>query len=90
MSENVVLAIIGGAVTLAVTVIQIAGIRLNSKQHGESAAKLDRIDSRLETIDGRLSTVEGRLASVEGRTAVLEGVKVTQYGAPAVVEPAEA
>lgn len=53
MSTEVVVALIGGAVTLLVTLIEVTR-RQNNKDHASNAQKLDQIVDKLDTVDSRL------------------------------------
>lgn len=53
MPTEVAVALIGGAVTLIVALLELAR-RQNNKDHASNADKLDRIADKLDTVDSRL------------------------------------
>lgn len=53
MSDQVVVALIGAAVTLIVTLIEVTR-RQNNKDHASNAIKLDRIADKIDSVDSRL------------------------------------
>lgn len=55
MPTEVVVALIGGAVTLLVTLIELTR-RQNNKDHASNANKLDQVIDKLEQVDTRVSS----------------------------------
>jgi len=53
MSDSIVVALIGGSVTLIVTLLELSR-RQNNKDHASNADKLDRIADKIDTVDSRL------------------------------------
>lgn len=53
MPTEVAVALIGGAVTLIVALLELAR-RQNNKDHASNADKLDRIADKIDTVDSRL------------------------------------
>lgn len=53
MSDAIIVALIGGAVTLIVTLIEMTR-RQNNKDHASNADKLDSIADKIDTVDSRL------------------------------------
>jgi hypothetical protein len=53
MNDQIVVALIGGGVTLLVTLIELTR-RQNNKDHASNANKLDRIAEKIDTVDSRL------------------------------------
>ena len=53
MPTEVVVALIGGSVTLIVALMEI-GRRQNNRDHASNADKLDRIADKIDTVDSRL------------------------------------
>ena len=53
MPTEVAVALIGGAVTLIVALLELAR-RQNNKDHASNADKLDRIAEKIDTVDSRL------------------------------------
>ena len=53
MPTEVSVALIGGAVTLIVALLELAR-RQNNKDHASNADKLDRIADKIDTVDSRL------------------------------------
>lgn len=54
MSDAIVVALIGGAVTLLVTLIEVTR-RQNNRDHASNAEKLDHIVDQLGQVDTRIS-----------------------------------
>jgi hypothetical protein len=54
MPTEVAVALIGGAVTLIVALLELAR-RQNNKDHASNADKLDRIADKLDQVDTRVS-----------------------------------
>lgn len=44
MSDAVTVAIVAGGFTLATVLVQVFGVRINSRQHGDSMVRLERIE----------------------------------------------
>jgi hypothetical protein len=55
METEVAVALIGGAVTLIVALLELAR-RQNNKDHASNADKLDRIADKIDTVDSRLGS----------------------------------
>lgn len=55
MSDPIIVALIGGAVTLLATLIEMTR-RQNNKDHANNADKLDRVLDKVEKVDDRLSS----------------------------------
>lgn len=53
MATEIVVALIGGAVTLLVTLIEITR-RQNNRDHASNASKLDSIANKIDNVDSRL------------------------------------
>ena len=53
MPTEVAVALIGGAVTLIVALLELAR-RQNNKDHASNSEKLDRIADKIDTVDSRL------------------------------------
>ena len=53
METEVIVALIGGSVTLIVALMELAR-RQNNRDHASNADKLDRIAEKIETVDSRL------------------------------------
>ncbi len=53
MPTEVAVALIGGAVTLIVALLEFMR-RQNNKDHASNADKLDRIADKIDTVDSRL------------------------------------
>lgn len=53
MSDQIVVALIGGSVTLIVALMEV-GRRQNNRDHASNASKLDSITDKIDTIDSRL------------------------------------
>jgi hypothetical protein len=53
MPTEVAVALIGGATTLIVALLELAR-RQNNKDHASNAEKLDRIADKIDTVDSRL------------------------------------
>lgn len=53
MSDQIVVALIGAAVTLLVTLIEMTR-RQNNRDHANNADKLDRINDKIDTIGSRI------------------------------------
>ena len=53
MPTEVAVALIGGAVTLIVALLELAR-RQNNKDHASNSDKLDRIADKIDTVDSRL------------------------------------
>lgn len=53
MPTEVAVALIGGATTLIVALLELAR-RQNNKDHASNADKLDRIADKIDTVDSRL------------------------------------
>lgn len=53
MSEAIIVALIGGSVTLIVSLMEVAR-RQNNRDHASNAEKLDRIADKIDTVDSRL------------------------------------
>ena len=53
MNSEVMVALIGGSVTLIVTLIELTR-RQNNKDHASNADKLDRIADKIDNVDQRL------------------------------------
>lgn len=53
MNDQIVVALIGGAVTLIVTLIEVTR-RQNNRDHASNASKLDSIANKIEKVDSRL------------------------------------
>lgn len=53
MNDQIVVALIGGGVTLLVTLIELTR-RQNNKDHASNANKLDVIAEKIDTVDSRL------------------------------------
>lgn len=54
MATEVVVALIGGAVSLIVALLEVAR-RQNNRDHASNADKLDRVIDKLEQVDTRVS-----------------------------------
>ncbi len=53
MNTEIVVALIGGSVTLIVTLIEVTR-RQNNKDHASNADKLDKIADKIDHVDSRL------------------------------------
>jgi hypothetical protein len=53
VNTEIVVALIGGSVTLIVTLIELTR-RQNNKDHASNADKLDRIADKIDNVDQRL------------------------------------
>lgn len=53
METEVIVALIGGSVTLIVALMELAR-RQNNRDHASNADKLDRIAEKIDTVDSRL------------------------------------
>jgi hypothetical protein len=53
MPTEVIVAMIGGSVTLIVALMEVAR-RQNNRDHASNADKLDRIADKIDTVDSRL------------------------------------
>ena len=53
METEVIVALIGGSVTLIVALMEVAR-RQNNRDHASNADKLDRIADKIDTVDSRL------------------------------------
>jgi len=53
MPTEIAVALIGGAVTLIVALLELAR-RQNNKDHASNANKLDAIADKIDTVDSRL------------------------------------
>lgn len=54
MSDQIIVAVIGGAVTLLVTLIEVTR-RQNNRDHASNAEKLDHVLDKLDHVDTRIS-----------------------------------
>lgn len=54
MNDQIIVALIGGAVTLLVTLIEVTR-RQNNRDHATNADKLDRVIEKLDQVDTRVS-----------------------------------
>lgn len=54
MSDAIAVALIGGAVTVLVTLIEVTR-RQNNRDHASNAEKLDRVITKIDGVDTRLS-----------------------------------
>lgn len=60
MSDTVAVALIAGAFTLATVLVQVFGVRINSRQHGAAVERLKRIeDSQIKVATELLEHREG-------------------------------
>lgn len=55
MSDQIVVSLIGGAVTLIVTLIEVTR-RQNNRDHASNAHKLDSIADKIDSVDSRLGS----------------------------------
>ena len=55
MSNEIIVALIGGAVTLLVTLIELTR-RQNNRDHATNTTKLDQVIDKLEQVDTRVSS----------------------------------
>lgn len=53
METEIIVALIGGSVTLIVSMLELAR-RQNNRDHASNADKLDRIADKIDTVDSRL------------------------------------
>jgi len=53
METEIIVALIGGSVTLIVTLIEVTR-RQNNKDHASNADKLDRVIDKIDAVDNRL------------------------------------
>jgi len=53
METEIIVALIGGSVTLIVTLIEVTR-RQNNKDHASNADKLDKIADKIDHVDSRL------------------------------------
>jgi hypothetical protein len=53
MATEIVVALIGGAVTLIVALIELTR-RQNNRDHASNASKLDKIADKIDNVDSRL------------------------------------
>lgn len=53
MNDQIIVALIGGAVTLLVTLIEVTR-RQNNKDHASNANKLDKINDKIDTLGSRI------------------------------------
>lgn len=53
MNTEIIVALIGGSVTLIVTLIEVTR-RQNNKDHASNADKLDKISDKIDRVDSRL------------------------------------
>ena len=53
MNDQIIVALIGAAVTLLVALIEMTR-RQNNKDHASNADKLDRINDKIDTIGSRI------------------------------------
>lgn len=54
MNDQIVVALIGGAVTLLVALIEVTR-RQNNRDHATNADKLDQVITKLDQVDTRVS-----------------------------------
>ena len=54
MATEIVVALIGGAVTLIVALIELTR-RQNNRDHAENSAKLDHVIDKLDQVDNRVT-----------------------------------
>lgn len=55
MASEIIVALIGGGVTLLVTLIEVTR-RQNNRDHATNANKLDKVLEKVEKVDDRLSS----------------------------------
>ncbi len=65
MSDLVMVAVIGGSFGLLTVAVQVFGVRINTKQHGDSVDRLERIEQAQMTVAKEL--LEHREGSLEYR-----------------------
>jgi len=53
MTTEIIVALIGGSVTLIVSLMELAR-RQNNRDHASNASKLDSIANKIDTVDSRL------------------------------------
>ena len=53
MNDQIIVALIGGSVTLIVALVEVTR-RQNNRDHASNADKLDRIAEKIDTVDSRL------------------------------------
>lgn len=75
MSDTVLVAIIGGSFVLVTTIVQAVAVRINSRQHGNSLERLDRI----ENAQTRVATVATELLEHREKSQEYRDLQTTRH-----------